>query len=124
MASRTIEQRRTILLSNLGFVCFIGKRKNNTTNTKRQMKKGDRNFIAHIFTYSLLIVITVIWDFLLFKFKNAIIPLFNIWMHQQVHQRWKDIFSHFPKRSRSTVKLDSCYKKAKLDSQRLNQGMQ
>ena len=65
MASRTIEQRRTILLSNLGFVCFIGKRKNNTTNTKRQMKKGDGNFIAHIFTYFLLIVITVIWDFLL-----------------------------------------------------------
>ena len=65
MASRTIEQRRTILLSNLGFVCFIGKRKNNTTNTKRQMKKGDGNFIAYIFTYFLLIVITVIWDFLL-----------------------------------------------------------
>ena len=73
MASRTIEQRRTILLSNLGFVCFIGKRKNNTTNTKRQMKKGDRNFIDHIFTYPLLIVITVIWDFLLFKFKELLL---------------------------------------------------
>ena len=80
MASRTIEQRRTILLSNLGFVCFIGKRKNNTTNTKRQMKKGDGNFIAHIFTYSLLIVITVIWDFLLFKFKELLlVPIICTW---------------------------------------------
>ena len=80
MASRTIEQRRTILLSNLGFVCFIGKRKNNTTNTKRQMKKGDGNFIAHIFTYFLLIVITVIWDFLLFKCKELLlVPIICTW---------------------------------------------